>query len=193
MGVGAVSLESALLAAAARSARKALESPMPLRGWALEGSLALEPRGEGIWHATLDPADPLRLRHLATGRCLCPAFREMDSDLASVPRVVQLAGKAAKALHLAPDAFPKSAVTHDAAYAAGWCWVVADGVARKATVTRAQADACLYLCLRCEGATVADCLTYHTGVRIGGESHWRAARLNPENWPPLFVQSGITP
>jgi len=184
-----MSVESALLAEAVRAARKALASPMRPGTWALEGVLALEPRGKGLWRATLDPADPLRLRHLPTGRCLCPAYREMDTDLASVPSIAQAVGKASKALHLAPCAFPKSAVTHDAGYAAGWFWVVADGVARKATVTRAQADAILYLCLSCEGATVADGIAYHAGVRAGGLSRWRAARQHPENWPPLFTSS----
>lgn len=183
-----MSLESALLAAAVRAARKALASPMRPGGWALEGGLVLEPRGKGLWHATLDPADPLRLRHLPTGRCICPAYREMDTDLASVPRIAQAAGKASKALHLAPDAFPKSAVFHDAGYAAGWFWVVADGVAREAPVTRAQADAILYLGLSCEGATFADGIAWHSGVRLGGASHWLADPA-AAGWPLLFGES----
>lgn len=178
---------TALLALAAREARKALEKNMAPRGWALEGGLALEKRGPCLWRATIDPADPLRLRHLATGRCLCPAYREMDTDLASVPLVARMAGKAVNALHLARDSFPKSAVMHDSGYDAGWFWVVSFGGARRARVTRAQVDAILYLCLGCEGATVADGIAYWNGVHLGGASHWRAARQKPGNWPVLFA------
>lgn len=187
---------ASLVALALKTARKELArkaaEPLHSRDWRLEGAFPLEARGKGRWHLRLDPADPLRLRHLPSRRCLCPAFREMDTDLASIPALARLAGKPFKALHLKPDSFPRSAVFHDALYDAGWCWAVEFGIASRARVTRAQADAILYLCLGCEGATCADGLAWHSAVRAGGAGHWLADPA-AAGWPLLFGQNQETP
>lgn len=174
----------AILAAALRAARKRLGEQVPCPDWRLEGAFPLQARGK-LWHLALDPADPLRLRHVPTGRCLCPPFREFDTDLASIPALLQKATRASRTLHLQADSFPRSAAFHDALYEAHWCWVVADGLALRSPVTRAQADAILYLSLASEGATVADGMTYHAAVRAAGARHWRLATDAPA-WPPLF-------
>jgi len=183
------SLAALALKAARRELSRKASAPMGARDWRMEGAFPLEACGKGRWHLRLDPEDPLRLRHLPSRRCLCPAFREMETDLASIPALARLAGKPFKALHLQADSYPRSAVFHDALYAAGWCWVVEFGIASRARVTRAQADAILYLCLACEGATAADGLAYHTCVRAGGASHWNAARREAAEWPLLFGES----
>lgn len=174
----------ALLAAALKDARRRLAEKVVCEDWRLEGAFPLEARGK-LWHLALDPADPLRLRHVPTGRCLCPPFREFDTDLASIPALLQKATRASRTLHLQADSFPRSAAFHDALYDAHWCWAVEEGRALRAPVTRAQADAILYLCLASEGATVADGMTYHAAVRAVGERHWRLAPDAPA-WPPLF-------
>lgn len=186
------SLAALALKAARRELARKAATPMSARDWRLEGAFPLEARGKGRWHLRLDPEDPLRLRHLPSRRCLCPAFREMDTDLASIPALARLAGKPFKALHLKPDSFPRSAVFHDASYAIGKCWVVEYGIATLATVTRAQADAIYYLCLQCEGATFADGIAYHSAVRAGGASHWLADPA-AAGWPLLFEQNQETP
>ena len=218
-----MSSAGSLAALALKEARRELSrkaaAPMGAGDWRMEGAFPLEACGKGRWHLRLDPENPLRLRHLPSRRCLCPAFREMETDLASIPALARLAGKPFKALHLQADSYPRSAVFHDALYAAGWCWVVSPveklkgseveklksslstlqpfnlstprkgGIASRARVTRAQADAILYLCLACEGATAADGLAYHTCVRAGGASHWNAARREAAGWPLLFGES----
>lgn len=176
---------------AADKAKSRLECP----NWRLEGKFELEPIGKGRFLVRLDPADPLRLRHLPTGRCLCPAYREFETDLASVPAIAKRIGRHFESLHLESDSYVRDAIFHDALYEAGWCWVVQDGQASRATVTRAQSDAILYLCLCCDGATVADGIAYHAGVRLGGASHWRDARRDTAKWPLLFdlPESGVEP
>ena len=181
---------NALVLAALRAAHRALSSPMrPPKNWRLVGPLELAPIGKKRWKATIYPWDPLRLHHVPTGRCLCPAFVEMDTDLASVPEVLQAAFRSSKTVHIQADSFPKSAVFHDALYTAGFCWAVHGGRAFRAPVTRAQADAFLFLCLCCEGTTGYDAVAWYNGVRLGGASHWNAARRENAQWPPLFGES----
>lgn len=183
---------SSLVALVLREARKELRKqaakPMHSTDWRLEGEFVLEELGKGWWHIRLNPEDPLRLHHLPSGRCLCPAYREMDTDLASIPAAVRLAGQAVSCLHLKRDSYPRSASFHDALYYAGWCWAVENGRASRAPVTREQTDAILYLCLQCEGATAADGLAYHSGVRLGGASHWAASRKETPSFPVLFAE-----
>lgn len=179
---------AALLSTALKAARRRLKEPIPCDDWRLEGTVCLEKKGAGLWRATIDPADPLRLRHVPTGRCLCPAFREFDTDLASIPWLLQKATRGSETLHLQADSFPESVVFHDSIYTVHWCWVVVGGEATRAPVTRAQADAILYLCLACQGATIADGMAYHAGVRASGASHWRIPDGAPQ-WPPLFEQT----
>lgn len=175
----------ALKAARRELARKAGER-LCSRTWRLEGGAALDSAGKGLWTARIYPADALRLRHVPSGRCICPAFREMETDLASVPEIAKRVARHFPALHLEADSYARSAIFHDALYEAGWCWVVEGRKASRAPVTRAQADAILYLCLCCEGATAADGFAYHAGVRAGGASHWRKARRETATWPLLF-------
>lgn len=183
---------AALLSTALKAVRRRLREPIPCDDWRLEGSVKLEKKGAGLWRATIDPADPLRLRHVPTGACLCPAFREFDTDLASVPALLQKATSGSETLHLQADSFPESVVFHDALCSVHWCWVVFGGEATRAPVTRAQADAILYLCLACQGATIADGMAYHAGVRAFGASHWH---LDPDapQWPPLFAPPSESP
>ena len=176
-----------------KRARQKAQSRMECRTWQWEGRYAFEPIGENLWRIHLDPAAPLLLRHVPTRRCLVPAYREMDTDLASIPDFAVRIGRHLDAVHLERDSYVRSVVMHDALYTAGWCWVVVAGLASRATVTRAQADGILALGLACEGATVADCLTYHAGVRLGGASHWADARKATPQWPLLFGDPGAQP
>lgn len=170
-----------------RVAKHKAESRLECRTWRWEGEYALEPIEENLWRIHLDPANPLLLRHVPSRRCLVPAFREMDTDLASIPDFAVRIGRHLDAVHLERDSYVRSVVMHDALYTAGWCYVVVAGLASRATVTRAQADAILFLGLACEGATAADGFAYHAGVRLGGASHWAAARKITPQWPTLFA------
>lgn len=173
---------------ALQEARKFLARPMHTDEWRLAGRIEvvaeLEPGRR--WLVKTPQADPLRLEHIPSGYKLVVPFREMETDFASIPELARrLAGKA-KALHLEPMDYAKSAFFHDQIFAAAWCWCVRAGLAIRVTVTKRQADAILFVCLECEGATWADGLAYHGGVSLFGQKAWRAARKRNESWWPVF-------
>lgn len=167
--------------------RKLLERTMSTEEWKLAGTIEVcEEVRPGVWQVTTPADDPLRLEHVPTGRKLAVPFRMMESDFASVPEAAQKLGSYSRALHLAPRSFEKAAFFHDQLYDAHWCWAVADGKAVQVPVTRRQADAILFICLECLGATVADGLAYHGAVSLFGGPHWERSSQMATDWPKLF-------
>ena len=176
--------------------KKLLERAMYTAEWRLEGEIAVgEEVRPGWWRVAIPQDNPLRLVHVPTGRKIVVPFREMETDFASVPEVAQKLGGAFKALHVKPRSYEKSAVFHDELYEAGWVWVVmtveVDGkpqaMALRVPVERSQADAILFVCLECQGATLADGLSYHGAVSLFGESHWEEARKKAPAWPETIA------
>lgn len=163
-------------------------------GWELLGTYrVLSGPVDGIYRVAIPADDPIRLRHGDTD--IVVPFAEMDTDFGSIPgwcRTVA-ASLHLSALHLAPDAYPKSTIGHDAFYAAARCIVVRDRHALEIPITRPAADAWLMLALRCEGASRADVFAYGAAVKRHGGAAWDEHRRNPPNFPPLFeIQPSTT-
>lgn len=154
--------------------------------WRLAGRYEAEPKGGGLYLARIDPADPLRLEHLPTGQKLVVPFREMETDFASVPRILQSLAGGSSVLHLQPTSYKDAALFHDELYAAAWAWAVKGGRAVKVPISKRQADAVLFVGMECSGATVADGLSYHGAVALFGGDAWRTCRRETPAWPVLF-------
>ncbi len=183
---------AAVAAAGAKEARAALRrffsKQLSTDQWKLAGRYDTEPKGGGWWLAKIDPSDPLRLEHVSGQKLVVP-FAEMLTDFASVPRLVQsLSG--GDVLHLKATDYRDAALFHDMLYAAAWCWAVKAGRAVKVHVTKAQADAVLFVALECSGATMADGLAYHGAVALFGGGPWRRCRAQRPEWPPLLRAPG---
>ena len=185
--------EAALAGAGAKEARKALRRffgrELSTDEWKLAGRYDEEPKGDGWFLARIDPADPLRLEHLPSGQKLVVPFKEILTDYASVPRLVQSVSAGADVVHFQATDYKDAALLHDMLYAAAWCWAVKNGRAVRVPVTKRQADGALYIALECSGATLADGLAYHGAVSLFGGGPWRRCRAQTPEWEPLFVEA----
>jgi len=185
---------AAAAAAGAKAARKELRrffgKALSTDQWKLAGRYDAEPRGDGWYLAKIDPNDPLRLEHVPTGQKLVVPFKELLTDFASVPRLVQSISKSAELVHFQATSYRDASLLHDMLYAAAWCWAVKGGRAVKAKVTKGQADAALFVALECSGATLADGLAYHGAVTLFGGAPWRRCREKPAEWPELLEGNG---
>ena len=188
-GIGAAAA-AAGSKAARKELRKFFEQELSTDQWRLAGRYDAEPRGGGWYLVKIDPSDPLRLEHVPTGQKLVVPFREMTTDFASVPRLVQSLSKSAELVHFQATSYRDAALLHDMLYAAAWCWAVKGGRAVKAKVTKGQADAALFVALECSGATLADGLAYHGAVTLFGGAPWKHCRQKPAEWPELFGMDG---
>lgn len=188
-------MSNAAAAAAAKivlkEARSLLARPMRTDEWRLLGEIQLVKEvSPGRWLVRVPSENPLRLEHVPTGMLLVGAFREMETDFASVPKSVQKIAKDSKVLHLNPRDYELAVFSHDQDYAAGWCWAVWNGCAVKVTLTKGQADAKMYVMLECCGATYADGLAYHGGVALFGGKAWKRCRREKSSWPEMFGDGG---
>ena len=173
-----------LLKEAKKSAAKPSDRP---DGWVLLGTYrVLSGPVDGIYHVAIPADDPLRLRHGDTD--IVVPYAELDTDFGSIPRWCKAVAESLhfNALHLPPDAYPRSTLLHDALYAAAWCWTVREGKALRVPIPRGAADAALMIALKCEGATRADVLAYSAAVKQFGFIAWSRHRENPPDFPPLF-------
>lgn len=170
-----------------RAARKLLGRTMHAKEWRLAGTFEkVREVRPGVWLVRIPPEDPLRLEHIPTGWKIVFPLREMETDFASVPKMAQWIGKALAELHLEPRAFEKAALFHDGGYAVAFVFVVHRSRAVKVSITKRQADAILFVALECQGATVADGLSYTTAVELFGKGAWTRCREHPEGWPPMY-------
>lgn len=180
-----LSAGKALLREAKEAAAAPSERPS---GWELLGTYNTlsGPDGNGVFRVEIPADNPLRLRHGDTE--LVVPFRELVTDFGSIPAWCGLiaASLHLSALHLAPDAYPRSTLLHDALYAAAWCWAVRDGRAVRVAIKRGAADAALMIALKCEGATRADVLAYSAAVKRFGVYAWNLHRADPFDFPILF-------
>ena len=187
---------AALTAAGAKEARKALRGlfgrKMSAEDWRLVGRYDEEPRGDGWYMVRIDPDDPLRLEHLPTGQKLVVPFAEILTDYASVPKMLQGLADGSEVLHLKATDHKDEAVFHDMLYAAAGCYAVKKHRAVWVRVTKAQADAVLYVCMKCRGATLADGLAYHGAVSLCGGPAWKKCRRENAEWPKLLVPAEET-
>ena len=171
-----------------RAARKLLGRTMHAKEWRLAGTF--EVVGQNPFKmmslVRIPPEDPLRLEHIPTGWKIVFPLREMETDFASVPKMAQWIGKALEELHLEPRSYEKAALFHDGCYAAAFVFVVHRSRAVKVAITKRQADAILFVALECQGATVADGLSYTTAVELFGKGAWTRCREHPEGWPPMY-------
>lgn len=133
----------------------------------------------GVFLAEIDLDDPLRLVH-ESGIEFTPIYRTFETDLASVPEVVQEFDQ----LRLKPNSFPKSTGgIHDPAYKSAAMLVRRSGEPWvRIPLIRVEADVLLFWALSCEvpadkvEATRAECQAYYRGVRFGAERAWAKYR-----------------
>ena len=174
----------------ARKARSALvdflSRELSTEVWRMAGRFEAEPLGGGLYLAKIDPDDPLRLEHLPSGQKLVVPYREMETDFASVPRIIQRLTRDSSLVHLQSTSYRGPALMHDEFYTAAWAWVVKAGRRVRVPVSKRQADACLFIGLECKGASVADGLAYHGGVALFGGPAWRQCRRDQAKWPEMF-------
>ncbi|MBR6021664.1 MAG: hypothetical protein IK066_04515 [Kiritimatiellae bacterium] len=182
--------------------KKLLDRAMFTAEWRLEGKIDVgEEVRPGWWRVTVPTDNPLRLVHVPTGRKIVVPFREMETDFASVPAAAQAVGDKVGALHVRPRDYEEGAFFHDELYEAGWAWAVmtveVDGkpqpMAIRVPVTKEQADAALFCCLQCRGATLADGMAYGGAVALFGKSHWEAARKKSPAWPETICAAEEPP
>lgn len=185
-GTFTAAVASAGVKEARKSLRKFFGKELSTDVWRLAGRYDTEPKGDGWYLARIDPADPLRLEHLPSGRKLVVPYKELLTDFASVPRLVQSLSGGSSIVHFKATDYKDAALIHDMFYAAGWCWAVYKGRAVKVPVTKRQADAALFVGLECSGATLADGLAYHGAVTLFGGGPWRRCRAQTPEWEPLF-------
>lgn len=124
------------------------------------------------------PTDPLRLLVYGDVRLEYMLSGKYPTDFGSIPKLIQKLGKNIKMLKLAPRDFERAYLHHDGLYRfAGvyvrpvgeieWTWV---------SITRAEADALLYIGLTAEKATRAQSQVIYRGVLIGAGRAWRIHR-----------------
>lgn len=191
--------DAAVVTTGAKEAYKAVKRllghELSADGWRLAGRFDDEPRSDGWYIAHIDPSDPLRLEHVPTGRKLVVPFAKMLTDYASVPRLLQAVGKSSDVLHLDPTRYKAAALFHDELYAAAKAIAVSNVTLKNGrtearavvvTISRRQADAVLYVCMECMGATLADALAYHGAVSLFGGRAWKLCRQGDEQWPLMI-------
>lgn len=187
------SFSAALTAAGAKEARAAIRNflsrELSTDCWRVAGRYDTEPRGDGWFLARIDQTDPLRLEHLPTGQKLVVPFAESLTDFASVPKLLQRLSRGQDVLHLQATSYPDAALFHDMLYEAAWCYAVKSGRAVRVPVTKAQADAVLYIAMECAGATFADGLAYHGAVSLFGGEAWKRCRAKTPEWAPLLKET----
>ena len=186
-----MSLSVALGPLVAQIGKELLGRTMKGEGWELLGTYTATPTGGGRYHVDLDRENPLRLVWGANRQALVIPWASMETDFASVPDVLQHMAPHSGVLHLDSRAYERSALLHDAVYAAGWLYAVWQGRAVVVRLTREQADSLLYAAMRCEKATVADAVAYYGAVSVFGKKPWRKWRANPPAWPTLYGREAL--
>ena len=179
-----------LLKEAKEAASAPSERPV---GWELLGTYnVLSGPADGIYRVAIPADNPLRLRHGDTD--IVVPYAELYTDFGSIPRWCKAVAESLhfNALHLPPDAYPRSTLLHDSLYAAAWVWTVHDGKALRVAIPRGAADAALMIALKCEGATRADVLAYSAAVKQFGGIAWSRHRENPPDFPILFATTNPT-
>jgi hypothetical protein len=169
---------------ALRNAKDLLSSLMHTEEWDLCGEIHPEKTGDQTWMVSTPKENPLRLVHLPTGRMLVVPFARMETDFASVPKFLQRLG--GKVFHFKPTDYKLSAFFHDQVFAAGGVIVVFARRRLFVKISMRQANAILFVCMECEGATWGDGIAYHSAVTLFGRRAWTKCRKENAQWPPLF-------
>lgn len=184
--------QAAVAVAGSKEARKALRSffgrKMSTEDWRLVGRYDEEPRDDGWYMVRIDPDDPLRLEHVPTGQKLVVPYREILTDYASIPKLLQGIADDSEVVHLHATDHKDEAVFHDMLYDAAWCYAVKGGRAVVVPVSKRQADAVMYVAMKCRKATLADCLSYHGALSLFGGKAWRKCRREQSRWPVLLEE-----